>query len=336
MNNKNQDIQEIDLLVLLKGIKNFIENIKTSIFRSIRFCIKNAVVILVLIISGFGIGKYLDSKKGTFTNQMIVIPNFESVDYLYSKVDYLNSKIKQNDLIYLKDVVGIEKPENLQSINVKAIKDMFKLLDEESKKVTYKEKLQNLDLIRLMVEEGSMKKVLTDSMTNKNYVYHKISIINKEYADRKALYEPIINYLNSSEYYKKYNQIYLDNVQKNISTKEKIIGQIDAIVDQFSKDSGKNLSNSLVYNNENLGLNEIIKTKDSINKELGDLKLKVHNSKKIINDVSYDLNMVTENSRLRSWSQMLPLLLVFMFIGFKVLIDFYRRQLQLEKQRENA
>jgi hypothetical protein len=69
-------------------------------FRCIQFFIKKAIVIIVLVIIGIGLGFYLDKTQKKFDHQIIVTPNFKSTDYLYSKINLINSKIIERDIAF--------------------------------------------------------------------------------------------------------------------------------------------------------------------------------------------------------------------------------------------
>ncbi len=326
----NQQNQEVDLSLIFNGFRNFTENIKTSIFRGIQFCIKNAVVLSVLIVSGFAIGKYLDSDKKSFSNEVIVIPNFESVDYLYSKINYLNSKIKERDTVYLKKVVGIEKPKNLKSINVKAIKDMFRLLDEENGKLGDKERLQNMDLVSLMAKEESTKKVLNDSMATKNYIYHKISFVTKKATNEKEMCQPILKYLNNSDYFKQVQEMNKKHMELTIAQNDVTLAQIDAILNGLGTNLKNKQGGNFIYNNESLELDKVLAKKIELIKTQGKNKVKLLNYEKTIKDISKNLNLKSDKP-FNKW----PLLFVFLFIGIKLFLSFYKKQSLKAKLAEN-
>ena len=78
----NTDNQVIDLTQVSKRIGLFFDSISTSIFKGILFLKRNLIILAVLFIVGAGLGFYLDSNNKVYDNQIIVEPNFGSVDYL--------------------------------------------------------------------------------------------------------------------------------------------------------------------------------------------------------------------------------------------------------------
>ena len=101
---KNAEDQEIDLTQIFKKFDGFLQGIKASIFKCIQFFFKNKVVIFFLILLGFGTGIYLDTTLKTYSNEIIVSPNMGGTDYLYSKIDFLSSKLKEQDDSFFKSI----------------------------------------------------------------------------------------------------------------------------------------------------------------------------------------------------------------------------------------
>src|SRR5436189_5313773 len=97
-NSKNiAEDQEIDLSQISKKICEFFENISARIFMGFLFLKRNMLIIGLLILIGVGLGFYLDKTSKSYVSEIIVSPNFGSTDYLYSKIELLQSKISEND-----------------------------------------------------------------------------------------------------------------------------------------------------------------------------------------------------------------------------------------------
>ena len=101
---QTNDDHEIDLVRISQKINTFFKSINRGIFNVIQFFVRNWIVVLLLIVVGFSIGNLLDKMEKKFDNQIIVKPNFESVDYLYSKIDLLESKIEQHDTNFFRKI----------------------------------------------------------------------------------------------------------------------------------------------------------------------------------------------------------------------------------------
>ena len=177
--------QEIDIFDISKSISSFFERANGSVFRFVHFFVRNWIIVLILIGFGIGLGWYIDENKISYKNEIIVTPNFGSVDYLYSKIDLLQAKIISGDTIFLKNEVGISNPEAIKRIEIKPISDAFKFVEDKE---------QNYELIKLMAEDGDINKVLVDNVTSKNYTFHTVSFVTNELVDEKKVIEPLLKY----------------------------------------------------------------------------------------------------------------------------------------------
>ena len=108
MSTNSQD-QEIDLGQLSKKIGGFFQKLTDSFFDFILFLKRNIILVAVLFIVGAALGYFLDKKTKVYDHEVVVLPNFNSVDYLYAKINLINSKRKENDTLFLKSI-GIKEP----------------------------------------------------------------------------------------------------------------------------------------------------------------------------------------------------------------------------------
>lgn len=316
----NQEDQEIDLTQISKKIRSFFEGINTLIFNCIQFFVKNAIVIAILLIVGVGLGMFLDKTQKTYDHQIIVTPNFGSTDYLYSKVNLLQSKILEGDTVFLKDVVGIKKTKEILKIEIKPITDVYKFI---------KNKPENFELIKLMAEGGDIKKILEDKLTSKNYTFHTITFKTKKTTNDTQTVQPILNYLNETDYYKKIQKETVNNVHIKMVQNDTIISQINGVLNGFSNMvNGAQKSDKLVYYNENTQLNDVIKTKETLINEQGDHRVKLVGLNKIIKDNSSTLNIENTNSVNGKLKLVLPVLFLLSFILIHLFMAYYKSQIK--------
>lgn len=316
---ENKDNQEIDLSKISKKIGGFFENISTSIFRGFLFFKRNILWVGILVALGVGIGFYLDKTTKVYDNEIIVSPNFGSVDYLYAKIDLVSSKINDNDTLFLKNVIGIKEPKKLKKIAIQPITDVYKFIDN---------KAQNFELIKLMAEDGDIKKIVNESLTSKNYPYHLISFTtDKETSDEKTV-QPLLKYLNNSDYYALIQKEYVNNIKVKMAANDTIISQINGLLNAFSSTTnGSQKSDKLVYYNENSQLNEVIKTKDALVNEQGSHRIELVNLDKIVKDNSATLNIKNTKIVNGKMKIFLPLLFIFLFVLVGYLNSFYKNQM---------
>lgn len=314
----NQNDQEIDLGQLSKKIGEKVQLFIDWMFDGFLFIIRNKFIVGGLFILGAGLGFYMDKTIKEYDHQVIVTPNFGSTDYLYSKINLVNSKIKERDTVFLKKI-GIKKPIRISKIEVEPIVDIYRFVGDNER---------NFEMLKLLAEDGDLKKIVEDNLTSKNYQFHLISYVTEEVSTEEEILNPLLGYLNENEFYKKVQKEYVNNINIKIKENDSIISQIDGILNQFSKAVGSNQkSDKLVYYNENTQLNEVIKTKEALINEQGLKRLELVTSDKIIKENSFTLNIENRKALNGKKKLILPFLFVGLFLLFGVLRSFYRRQL---------
>lgn len=321
---KNDD-QEIDLSQISKKISGVLDQLATSIYKGILFLKKNIIPFIILFVVGVGLGMFIDSSSKSYNHQIIVSPNFGSTDYLYSKIDLINSKIKQNDTLFLKSI-GIENPKDFSKISISPINDIYNFVNDKTNAVGNAQNSQNFELLKLLAEDGDINKVIKDSLTSKNFSQHKIDISTKGFITKKNTLDPIIIYLNNNAFYSDYKKTYFANTNTKIKEDQFVINQIDVILNQFAKNSNNQKNDKLVYYNENTQLNDVINTKNQLVSEIGYLKTQMISLNKIIIDKSSVINIRNTKGLGNKMKLVLPFLLIFGFIGLKIFMAFYKKQ----------
>jgi hypothetical protein len=312
------DNQEIDLGQVSKKIGQTYQNFLVWIFRGILFVKRNFILLVVLFIVGAALGFYLDKKVASYDHQIIISPNFGSTDYVYAKIDLLQSKINENDTTFLKEI-GIKDSKKFGKISVMPIIDVYKFISN---------KTENFDLIKLLAEDGNIDKIVENKLTSKNYPFHVVSFSTSKISSEEKTVNPILNYLNDSQYYKALQKEYLNNIQLKMRANDSIINQIDALMNQFKKTaSGSSKSDKLVYYNENTQLNEVIKTKDNLVREQGLLRIDLISLDKVVKDNSVILNSKDTKGTNGKMKFLIPFFFLILFMTVKGFIRFYKNQL---------
>ncbi|MBA4155492.1 MAG: hypothetical protein C0512_14240, partial [Flavobacterium sp.] len=161
-----------------------------------------------------------------------------------------------------------------------------------------------------------------------NYPFHVVSFSTSKISSEEKTVNPILNYLNDSQYYKALQKEYLNNIQLKMRANDSIINQIDALMNQFKKTaSGSSQSDKLVYYNENTQLNEVIKTKDNLVREQGLLRIDLISLDKVVKDNSVILNSKDTKGTNGKMKFLIPFLFLILFMTVKGFIRFYNNQL---------
>jgi hypothetical protein len=183
-----------------------------------------------------------------------------------------------------------------------------------------------------MAEGGDIKKILEDNLTSKNYTLHTITFKTKRTTNDTETVQPILSYLNETDYYKKIQKETVNNIQIKMIQNDTIISQIDGVLNGFSSMvNGAQKSDKLVYYNENTQLNDVIKTKETLINEQGIYRVKLVGLNKIIKDNSVTLNIETTNSVNGRLKLFLPILFLLSFIFIHLFLKYYRSQMKKSK-----
>lgn len=310
----DKDLGEIDLNQLTQKIGKSIGNFGYFIFNSIQFFIKHGIAIVLLLILGLAAGFYLSSVQKKYDHKIIVLPNFNSTEYLYNKINLLNIKIEDRDTVFLKSI-GIIYPEKLREIKIEAIIDPYDFVNGKE---------SNMEMLKLIAEDGSMEKVVKDEMTSMKYEYHQILIISKDKINRENTIDPLMNYLNNNSYFTLIQKNAVENLKNKIKYTEQTLNQVNGILDNFSNGDNKYGADSklMYYNNENSEIDNVLKTKSTLVSELGYYKLELVNTEKIIRELS----IVDNVQREATIPVMLPTLFVGLYIFIVFFIGFYKKQ----------
>jgi hypothetical protein len=322
MSSNSSDNQEIDLSQVSKKIGKTYDNFLNWIFRGIQFVKRNFILLAILFVIGAALGFYFDKKTNSYDHQIIVNPNFGSTDYVYSKIDLLQSKIKENDTVFLKQI-GIQDAKKISKIKIEPIVDVYKFIGN---------KTENFDLIKLLAEDGNIDKIVENRITSKNYPYHTISFTTSKLSTKEKTINPILNYLNDSDFFVAIQKEYVNNVLQKMKANDSTISQIDALMNQFKNRIGGSQSDKLVYFNENTQLNEVIKTKDNLVREQGLLRIDLVSIDKVVKENSFILNSKNSEGTNGKMKFIFPLLLILLVMIFTRFKRFYQKQLKNSKQ----
>lgn len=313
MSTNSQD-QEIDLGQIGTGIKNVFNGMVDSIFDLIFFVKRKIVIIGSLFIVGIILGFLID-KQSTYTQEISVIPNFGSNEYLYSKVAFIKSRLKENDDEFFKSI-GVKDFDKISNIEVKAVNGIFGF-------VNMRDNAQNFELIKLMAEDGNIEEIIKDDVTSKNYYLHNISISTSDKVNQKDVIEPLLNYFQKNTFYEKQQVIYQENIANKIIFNDSLLKQIDGLIIKLSET--KNSSNVTI--SENSSITNLINKKDELIKETQYLKLNRHEYENIIKVQNISLNNINSKGLNNKMKLLLPFLFVFLYLAGYWFMELYKKQL---------
>lgn len=314
MSTNSQD-QEIDLGQIGAGIKKLLNSILNTIFDFIFFIKKKIIVIVILFVLGVVLGFYAD-RTPNYMQDITVIPNFGSNEYLYKKIDFLNSRIIEKDDQFFKSI-GVVNYDKIGKIEIKAINGIFGFVNMRNNE-------QNFELIKLMAEDGNIDEIIKNDITSKNFYFHNITFKTEEQINQKEIIDPIVNYLQENTFYKKQQKIFQENLREKIQFNDSLIHQIDGLIIKLTSNSSSGSSISISEKN---GVSELINKKDELIKESQNLKVNLHEYEDIIKVQNISLNNVNNQGTNNKMKLILPFLFVFIYLAFYGFILLYKKQL---------
>ncbi len=311
MSTNSQD-QEIDLGQIGKGIKNFFNGIVNSIFDFIFFVKKKLVIIGGLFVVGVALAFLLDSK--TYNHEISVIPNFGSNEYLYKKIEQIDTKLREEDEAFFKQL-GIKNFKDVISVEIEAFPAIYNFVNN-------KEQGNNFELIKLMAEDGNIDKIMKDEITSKNYYHHKISIQTKGMFKKEEFINPILNYLNTNTYFEVQQKVYQKNLLDKIALNDSLINQIDKLIVLLSS----NNSSGTISISEKNSIPELVEKKDRLISEKQYLLTNENIFDKIIKEESSIINIRDYKPLLLNNKILFPLALILLYLLSYFLFNTYKKQ----------
>ncbi|MFP9115060.1 hypothetical protein ACLI1A_14070 [Flavobacterium sp. RHBU_3] len=317
-NNANYNA-EIDLGQVKQKVQGYIGSINDRFFDLILFIKRNIVILLILFVVGAGLGTYMDSGSKSYTHKLYVLPNFDSVDYLYEQVDLFQSKIKKGDKQFIASL-GI-KPNVVRRVEIDPVIDIYEFINKSDGP-----KNINIDIFKIMSENGEIDKIVEDKITSRNYDYHVITITTSGEASKEELIKPFLKFLNANPYLKKIQEQSISTLNAKIQQNDSMIVQIDKVVEGFGKDARK-ANPSLLYYNDNTNLSDLFNIKNGLLTEQGKNRIKQINYQSVIKEVATVNNINVTGSILGKMKVILPLFILFIYSIVITFRNYYRRQL---------
>ncbi len=258
-------------------------------------------LLIAIVIIGFGIGLYKDYNEiKSYNNELIVIPNFGSVDYLYDKVKELNSKIASKDSIYLKQVLDTNYSK-LNLIEIEPIVDLYNFISESR---------QNIDILKIISQNQDFSEYVENMATSKYYKYHRMQISIKGKNSSEKIIADLFKYFNENEYFQEYQEIYKKTKDIEVQEHYVMIAQLDSLIKANYNIQKEGTSVSVSNNADQYNL---VEKKRQIIDNLQRLQIQQNDYTIPIKKVSANYNMEPEKLLNISNKVKYPLLFVFLF-----------------------
>ena len=309
----NSQDQEIDLGQIGKGIKNFFSGVVNSFFDVLLFIKNKIIIIVVLFVIGIVLAFTLDTK--VYNHEVAVIPNFGSNEYLYKKIEQVDTKLREDDAEFFK-ALGITSFEDVISVEIEAYPGIYSFVNN-------KDQENNFELIKLMAEDGNLEKIIKEEVTSKNYYNHKISIQTKRMFKKEEFITPLLKYLNLNAFYEKQQKIRQKNLTEKIALNDSLINQIDKLIFLLSSNS----ASGTISISEKNSIPELIEKKDKLINENQQLYISEIIFDEIIKEESSVINIRDYKPLLFNNKILFPIILIALYLIFYSFSIFYKKQL---------
>ncbi|MEZ4857341.1 MAG: hypothetical protein R2781_00850 [Flavobacteriaceae bacterium] len=229
MTNTNPTNDEIDLKYLLQKFKNLFENVLVLFYKLGRHILRNWMLLLGLIILGFGIGYFIEKNTPLDKKATVVIrTNFGMANYTYHALDVLVEKALSKDKAFLRKNHFRTDTVELKKINIKP----FVNLSELSKGFDPEDRSLESILRNVTFEEDS----IVPASFKYAYQNHLLEVTLSSVANKESV-SKIISYLNESPLVKEVSKSGRDNLVESLQSYKKIKDQLDTAIEEYKKDA---------------------------------------------------------------------------------------------------
>lgn len=284
MEPNNNSSQEIDLSYISKKTSAFFDHIGYAVYRFFKFCLKNFIIILALVIVGLALGYYLDNfREQTYKHEIIVVPNFNSTSYLYNSIENM-------------DFEGTR----VSKAEVEPIIDIYQFIQE---------RYQNLEIAKYMSENNiQIDKFKEKSDVEKLYRYHLLTIYTKGEDVSGKIVDKLLSDLNNDNYFLERQKVEVASLQFLIEEIERSIASINNILNKLGNQGTTSSDLNIEMYSE---INNLINSKKGSVDELNRLKVYQLEQSKVIYDSARVINI--KNSSVPNMI-LLPIVLFLIFI----------------------
>lgn len=316
--------EEIDLGYLINKINQLFRRAVVALYDIISFYLKYKFIVLALIIVGFGYGFYKESNsRPVLDNKAIVIPNFESVDYLYEKVDALNAKIQLKDSVFLKSIFG-SNHKRVKKVEIESISDLYNFAAKSR---------ENIDILRILFKDQEVSEFVEDITTSKYFKYHKLNVKIVGTSETQEIFNQTISFFNNNSHFSDYKSNFIENNDWQIEVNKQMITQIDSILSSMI--SSGNQSNQGVLISDNSQLHNLIERKRLLAESSLKLQMQAVDFEDIIKVVSADFNLIETEGFVISPKIKYPILLLFFFTLFFFFRYLFKNLKRIAEKSEN-
>ncbi len=314
MKNNLKENDELDIIVLIEKIKLALLSILLQIFRSTKTFLMGWKQLLLIVLAGVLLGYFQTDKDQPNAKEatLLVKINFDAGNYVYDAVDLINLKILSEDTEFFTQEFKLNADEQLDEVSISPVIDIKDIMAKEINANEIRALFENLEY-----EDGFS---VTEGFKS-DYDYHFINVVVSGNSTISTV-NKIVDYFNNNPLFTELKERNIQRISSIISDNEQTIKQIDKLLDYYTSEN-KTKTTQLYIDNKDLRPNELIKTKVSLQNENQELKKENLTTKETVMAIN-EANILIENTSLLSNKMVYyPLLFLFIYIVFSVLIGLY-------------
>lgn len=231
---------EIDLSAVFDKIKSFFKSLLIGIVQIFQFFWNHKIRLLILLIIGVGLQFLLMIQtKKIYVNEYLVITNFGSTEYLYSKVNSINAKLNSEDTLYLEKVFG-EEYKRIKDLEVVPVVDVYNLVNKSE---------ENREVFELLLDEYDDISFLEEEININEYPNHRLRVFIKGLQNNENISNRLYDFLSDNEFYNELKRSTLENLKLQLAENQLIRMQIDSIVKEQKGNKGfsNDDKNSIIF-----------------------------------------------------------------------------------------
>lgn len=301
-----QNAEEIDLGYLFERIKSLFKSILIGIVSIIQFFWKHKFRLIVILVVGLALHYlYSSFNKKVYSNEFLIKANFGSVEYLYSKVDYIDSKLKSNDTLFLKTVFG-DNYERVREVNVEPVIDVYSLINKSE---------ENKAAFELLFDEFGDFSFIEEDLNIREYPLHKIKVFIKGENNNDVISNNFYEFLASNPFYNELKKNLIENLHSQLLENKKIRAQIDSIVKEQNATFGftPDENNSVNFSGSQ-DFRGLLNQKSNLLSIDLEIKDRIKSEDKVIKIVDTSFSVLSEELNFSKF--LIPFVLVFVYCMF--------------------
>lgn len=313
MENLNNNIETVNVA---DEIKKMIQAFRIGLFVFISFCLRNWIVILILILAG-AVSGYLVSKNTVPAKESTFFANinYEMGGTVYNSAETINAKIAQRDSVFLKELGVWKNGSQIKGISITPVVRMENVVFQYDPN-----NAKNLELFLTNFDkfQDEDRKAIPGFYT---YFKQHLVKIKLGYEATDDMVVKIIDYLNTNPNIQKAKFAFRDNLNTRIKTNNEIIAQIDTLVTYKNKNLLK--FDAPLIGDQDFNLTELFKIKASFERDNENRYTDMALSDELVVPLERIHIVESKKSILSKRTIIYPVVLILFFFLFSFFQNFY-------------